>query len=429
MHKKNIWSNLGNITLFTWVLACLVIFMYFPGAISQIQDVSLYNYADLPGKLSRISLIKYIYDILKSIIGMLFYGSACISLGRAILPLFHLDNRIIENSLPLKNALIPTYFLLGNAIFSVIFLSLATVLHLSATLSVVILFVGLISGLTSLKKPFIPKFRTQSGYGKILSYSTFILLVISLLHSSARLSYDASSMYFSIAKLTAIENHANFYMENSFPISALHAVIQYSAIIQIFGDQTARMVSWLFGVTIIAIAIALAKVTRISSLARHILPILILTSTAFFDQMGDGKVDLIGTAYSLATIFWLVINSEDKQHQTKHLHLLSGFFIGFSSILRPYNAFLLGVFVIAYFIQRIKLNRSSFTQSGRQLGWMFAGAVGFAFFHFAINYIVLDSPFSFMNSLTTVNPNNAPWDYKPESEWVNKLLYPFVITF
>ena len=419
---------MGNIALLLWALACLVIFMYYPGAISQIQDATLYDFATLPEKLSRISIVKYILDLLVSILGMAFYGTACISLGLAISHVFHLDEIITHDSASLRRALIPTYFLLGNAIFSVVLLTLASVLSLSRNISVIVLLLGLFSGLKYFRKIHAPTFPVEVGYGKALRFASITLLVVATFHSSARLSYDASSMYLSVAKLTAIENHAHFYMENSFPVSVLHSVIQSSAIIQVFGDQSARMISWLFGVTIIVFAISLAKVIRISSLAQKILPILILTSTAFFDQLGDGKVDLLGTAYSLAAVFWLVVNSREQRHN-KYLYLLSGFLIGFSSILRPYNAFLLGVFVLLYISREIKFTRTFFAEAAAQLGWMAAGAIGFALYHSIINQIVLHSPIAFLNSLTTVDPNNAPWDYNPESEWIQKLLYPFIVTF
>jgi hypothetical protein len=427
---KNYWSLIGSLTLSIWALICLSIFMYFPGAISQIQGATLYESSTLFEKITRISATEYLLDALSATTGIAFYAVSCISLGMVVFSIFKLEKTNTTGRLSWKDALIPTYFLLGNAAFSVIFLSLAMASNLTKIYSILILLLGFLSGFGKFKKLHIPKMGFSNGFEKALGISSLIMLTVAIFHSSARLSYDAASMYLSVAKLTALENHVGFYMENSFPVSVLHSVSQSAAILQIFGDQTARMGTWVFGVATIAIALALAKNERLSVSARHIVPILILTSTAFLDQMGDGKVDLLGTAYSLAAVFWLT--TATKAGETglyKNLYVLSGLFIGFASILRPQNSYLLSLFILAYLAQGVKLKRQFIAHTARQLLWVASGAAGFAIFHFLVNKIVLNDPFAFMNSLTAINPTNGPWDYKPENEWINKLLYPLVVTF
>jgi hypothetical protein len=426
--KHKIWPLISKAAWLFWALACLVIFMYYPGAISQIQDATLYEFSTLPEKLSRIPPARYFTDTLIAIAGMAFYAVSCTSLGMALSKIFRLDTTKNSDDLQWKYALIPTNLLIGNAVFSVVLLALAATSNLTRVNSILILSIGFLSGLGKFRKLPAPNFHITDRLGKYLFAFSLLIVAAAIFHSSARLSYDAASMYFSIAKLTAMENRADFYMENSFPVSALHSVIQYSSILQIFGDQAARLVTWLFGLTVLIIAMALAKLARMSPLAVRILPVLILTSTAFLDQMGDGKVDLISTAYSLAAIYWNTAASKDKE-QNYRLYLLSGFFIGFASILRPYNSFLIGVFILAYIAQEASLNREFLIRTAKQLTWLAFGAVGFAVYHMLINTMLFDNPLAFLNSLTTVSPTTAPWDYKPESEWTNKLLYPLVVTF
>ena len=428
MPNTNLWSILGKITILIWALVCLVIFMYFPGAISQVQDATLYELHTLPEKLSRISIPKYALDTLIAFLGMTIYGASCVSLGMAISEIFHFDEIIKKNNLLRKHVFVPSCFLIGNAAFSIIFLSIASLLRLTVVHSVVILSIGLLSGFSKIKKLPAPTIYLGNGFEKVIIALSITILGISLLQSSARLSYDASSMYFSIAKLSALKQHAEYYLEKGFNVSAFHSVIQASAIIQVFGDQSARMVSWLFGVVNISLALALAEFVGTVTLARRILPILILTSTAFLDLIGDGKVDLISSAYCLAAVYWMAIKVVD-QRQSRIFFLLSGFFVGFACILRPHNAFLLGIFITTYLLQKIKTGKLSLSRAAKHAAWMSLGAVGFVLYHFLINKIIFGSPFAFWSVMTDLNPTNGAWDFKPETIWMRRLFYPFVITF
>ena len=428
MQKNNIWAILGNMTLLTCSTLCLVIFIFFPGAISQTQEATLYDISMLPEKLSKILIATYLSDTLASLFGMVFFGASCISLGMNLAGIFHLDEVIEKHISPPRGVLLPTYFLIGNAAFSLILLTLASLSYLSTTLSFLVLSAGLLSGLSQFRKFPKPTMGFTSRSEKVVVILSATILAISLFQSSAHLSYDASAVYFSIAKLTALEHHVGYYMENSFPVSVFHSVISSAAVMQIFGDQSARMIAWLFGVMNIALAVALAEQVGVSTLARRILPTLVLTSTAFLDLMGDGKVDLFSSAYSLAAVYWMMAYAQ-KLHQSQFPSLLSGCFIGFACILRPYNAFLLGVFVFTHMIQQIKMGRLPYLQAARHVGWMVLGAAGFAIYHLLINKIILGSPFAFWTSVTNINPVEGPWDFKAETIWIYRLLYPVIVTF
>jgi hypothetical protein len=428
MQINKIWSILGNTTLLTCSVLCLVIFIFFPGAISQAQEATLYDISMLPEKVSKILIATYLSDTLASLFGMVFFGASCISLGASLTSIFHLDE-VIEKRISLpRGILLPTYFLIGNAAFSLILLALASLSYLSTTLSFLILSAGLLSGLAQFRKLPKPTIRFTSRSEKIVVFLSATILGVSLFQSSAHLSYDASAVYFSIAKLTALERHVGYYMENSFPVSVFHSVIPSSAVMQIFGDQSARMIAWLFGVVNIALAAALAERVGVSTFAQRILPSLVLTSTAFLDLMGDGKVDLFSSAYSLAAVYWMMANVQ-KPNQSQVPYLLSGCFIGFACILRPYNAFLLGVFVFIHTIQKLKMERLPFLRVVWHIGWMVLGAAGFAVYHILFNKIILGSPFAFWTSVVNINPVEGPWDFKAETIWTYRLLYPIIVTF
>lgn len=430
MQKNNLWVILGKIAMMLWSLICLVIFMYFPGTISQIHGATLYDFPMLAGKLSRIPIFTYLLDVLASFLGLAFFGTSCTSLGMKLAVIFQLGNDESANLHPLPGTLLPTYFLLGNAAFSLVFLTLASLSHLSNLHTIIILSLGLLSGLGQFRKiPRHPTARFNANHEKIVAALSIAILAISLFQSSARISYDASSTYFSNAKLTALENHTAYYLENTFVASIFQSTIVYSAVIQVFGDQAARMVSWLLGVVTIPFSVMLASYVGASKSARRILPALILTSTAFLDLMGDGKVDLFSSAYSLAAVYWFLKAGTVRRAQSRSLFVFSGCLIGFACILRPQNTFLLGTFVLIHTLQRWRTGQFTFRQLARRAGWMALGAGGFALYHLAINKIILGSPFAFWSVVTKIDPANGPWDYNPNIVWIYRLLYPFVVTF
>jgi hypothetical protein len=427
MQKNNPLASLGKATLLLWSLICLVIFIYFPGALSHIQGTSLYDFPMLAGKLLRLNIITYLLNTLISFLGMLFFGVACISLGKRLATIFQLDEEEEIDSHPLLSVLLPTYFLLGNIAFSLIFLTLASLFHLSKLHSVIILSLGLLSGLGRFRR--LPNIAVRSyiGHEKIIVALSVAILAISLFQSSARISYDASSIYFSNARLTALEHRTAYFLENTFVASIFQSTIVYSVIIQIFGDQSARMISWLLGAVTIPFGVALARFAGSSKSARRILPALILTSTAFLDLMGDGKVDLFSSAYCLAAVYWFVKAGTFRQNQ--YLFILSGALIGYACILRPQNTYLLSMFVAIHSLQQWRAGDSRINLLARRIGWMMLGAGGLALYHLLINKIVLGSPFAFWSAVKAIDAVNGPWGYKPNTIWIYRLLYLFIVSF
>lgn len=381
----------------------------------------------LPERLYTIPLDIFVWDALIAFLGMAFYGASCISLGLRFSSFLHTDGISSKNTHLGQGVFLITCFLIGNTLYSIVFLAVASLSDLSTGQSVTILCFGFLSGLTKFKKVKAPFIKFGANQGIVFVPLSMAVLVVTVLQTASHLSYDASAIYFSIAKLTALQYHAGYYLENSFPVSVLHSTITYSVVMQIFGDQSARMISWLFGAVNIVIAMALTEHIGASALAKRILPPLILTSTAFLDQMGDGKVELFSSAYALIAIYWLLVQARETYPLQVHF-FLSGGFIGFSCILRPYNVFLLGMFVIIYFVYCIKIGHSSLSRSAQQMMWMVLGAGGFIIYHLIINKMLLGSPFAFWTSITGINPD-GPWDFNARAIWIYRLLYPFVVTF
>lgn len=412
-----------------WSFVCLVIFMYYPGALSQIHDVSFYDNAISKITLSRISPIKFVSDTLLAFWGMVFFGIACIALGRRVISLFFQRSESLADQQTIFRQFLPTYFLVGNTVFSVVLLLVAATTTLTWKHSLIILSLGFLSGAGQLKGLHNFVSSDIKHTKKLFLILTLVILAGSLFQSSARISYDASSTYFSLAKLTAINQQAEYFLDNTFVASISQSTILYAAIIQLFGDQSARMISWLLGAVTIYLSVELARLIGASKSARSILPILILTSTAFLDLMGDGKVDLFSSAYALAGIYWLLKTGEINQGTTRSLFVLSGYFTGFACILRPNNVFLLGLFFLVYFLQQWKNGRLTIVQVFQHTWWIFLGAVFLAVYHLVINKIIMGSPFAFWSVVTKINPVDGPWDYNPDIVWVYRFLYPLVVTF
>lgn len=428
--KNNSARTLFGATIFlAWCTVIIVIFFYYPGSVNHMQGAYLHGIVFLLEKLAHFPFTAVFFNALFSFFGMVFYGVSCISLGIRFSSIFFKVKTDNENDSHLQlGKQLPTYFLIGNIIFSLVLLVVASLALLTPLVSLMVLAIGFLSGITRIRKPLLPRIMLANLHGKVVFFLSVALLVATLFQSSARISYDASAIYFSNAKLTALEHRAQYFSENTFVASAFHSIIQFSAISQIFGDQSARMITWLFGLINVAIMLALAENIGASKITHLLALAMILTSTAFVDLMGDGKVDLISSAYALGVIYWLTkIDYPKKQDFTRYI--LSGCFIGFACIVRPYNTFLLGVFVIVHYVQQLVGGKILIQNTNRQLAWMALGASGFAIYHLAINKILLGSPFAFWSNFTGINPVNGPWDFKPETIWIERLLYPVIVTF
>jgi hypothetical protein len=419
--------TLGNILLFVWLVLCIVVYIYFPARRSYLQSFDIFTSPFSIENLSGFLSAGYWVNFIFSFLGVLLFTFACISLGGFINKVIR-NNELTKSNITLSNLVnLGTYFLIGNACYSIIFITLAGLYQINVTLVLVSWLIGILVGFREIIEYFkIFSVRSAVKNSGLFWVNAFIF-ISTLLLSSARISYDSTAIYFSYAKITAYLGEIQYFTEDTFVASAFQNTIQFTAIIQLFGEQSARMFSWICGLVIIIFTLALAEKLNISQKAQPILTTILLTSTAFVDLLGDGKVDLINSAISISVIYWLTAS------ETKKGYLLIGFLAGMSIIGRPYNAFLFTVFIFLFYFQKTilqnGLNRHSLKIFITPLFWIGLSAIPIGIFHLFANWMIQEHPLAFLNSLSNINPATGPWDNKPEEILTLRLLYPLAATF
>jgi hypothetical protein len=329
MEKINTRGLIIRSGVLIWSILCVSGFIYFPGRVSTISISTFENWPFLLSNLGRIDPLNFLANLLWAVIGVTIFSSICISAGS--FSLLFLKNHINANNSSRLTflALLGTAFSIGQGLLSVVFFGLARFNQLTSLHVIMVLAIGIGIGIypisdiftkSQIEKTFNPFEKTDSAPDKAIIWLNISVLALSLMYSTSRLSYDSVALYFSSAKMTAMTNHLQFFSK-FFIVSSFQTGIQYAALIQVFGDQAARMYSWFNGVIIIIFAIALGEKVGLSKRANLMLVTLILTSTAFLDLMGDGKIELASTVPAIATIYWMEINNKHD----KSLLLLTGF--------------------------------------------------------------------------------------------------------
>ncbi|MFN8461366.1 MAG: hypothetical protein U0X93_06300 [Anaerolineales bacterium] len=415
MKTKASGNHALKIALSAWAIACISLFAYYPGRLSYIHWSNLANWQLLPEKLGRLQPLQDILAFLFSLVGIIIFSAACTSLGSFIVSRTNLEDRATPLHGLSMAALIATEFLIGHGIYSTIFIVLGIAQQITPVNVAILLAAGLLAGFAQLKKSLL-KAITESWAGlrnALAKREDRLILVLlgcalfaSLLNSSARISYDSTSIYFSNAKLTALTHHIDFFLNDTFIVSAFQSSIQFTALMQIFGDQSARLFSWVCGLIILIFSLALGERTGLPRRAIYILFAMLMTTTAFTDLMGDGKVDLISSAPAIAAIYWLVISSEDKP-RPRLLLLLIGFLAGLAVVARPFNGFLLGVFIFLFLAQKQYFGKGIGFAGIRtifmSLTWIALGSLGWGVFHLIENWLILGHPFAFLSSVSSIN--------------------------
>jgi hypothetical protein len=226
--------------------------------------------------------------------------------------------------------------------------------------------------------------------------------------------------------------HVQYFKNDTFVVSAFQSTIQYTALIQVFGDQSARMFSWVSGVVIIILIIALGERVGLSKQARSILLALLVTSTVFLDLMGDGKVDLISSAPALAAIYWMAVEDHNDKFN-KSRFILIGFLSGLAMIARPNNVLLMGVFIGLYYCQKTLFKNGYkflyYKQFIDSIFWIGIGAIGLGIYHLLANWIILGDPLDFLSTASNINPSQWMVTVDPNQIIIIRLLYPIAATF
>ena len=438
MQKINARGLFIRSGLLIWSILCVLVFIYFPAKTSSISGSTFENWPFILSKLARIEPINFIANLLWALVGVVIFSAVCISVGWFLLLPFKILKDMRNSTKLSRVALLGTAFSLGQGLLSVVLFALARFNQLTSTHVVIVLVIGFIIGLYPISKSFIqsqmkyaliPFDKSDRGVDRAIIWLNLSILALSIMYSTSRLSYDSVALYFSSAKITAITNHIQFYSK-FFIVSSFQTGIQYAALIQIFGDQAARLYSWINGVMIIIFTIALGEKAGLSKRSNLILMTLILTSTAFLDLMGDGKIELASTVPAIATIYWMIANNKFS----KNTYILTGILAGLAMISRPYDIVLLAMVVGLYYLFSAYYTQSekgNWIYDGfvKPIFWISIGIICLLSYHLAANWMVLGDPMAFIKTYEKINWSQWQWALNPDQIWKFRLLYPFVVTY
>jgi hypothetical protein len=157
--------------------------------------------------------------------------------------------------------------------------------------------------------------------------------------------------------------------------------------------------------------------------------VLITSTTAALDLMGDGKLDLATSVPAVAAVYWLVFKTDGTWRD----YGLVGFLVGQAAAARPYNAFLLGL-LIAIFLGMRSMQPTATGYSWRRWAPMpglipiAVGAVPWVAYHVLSNWIVLGDPMWFVRDVLGVTSGRWQWAIPPSSLWLYRFLYPVVVS-
>lgn len=421
-----------------WFALSVAIFMYVPGRVSYIHWENLANFPGLFAKLTRLDWGAYSLDLISAIFGIAILSIANASLGLFTLQKLNMEEKKSAAALS-RLAYLSTALLIGYGILSTLYLFLAAIGHLTPGITIIVTSIGFLSGAGRLKNLIVSwaanktnREPTLDKWQKTLRWLAICVLSLSVLYSSSRLSYDSTAVYFSDAKLTAMTNHIQYFTDDSFVVSVFQTAIEFSAITQVFGDQTARLFSWVCGLIIIIFSLALGEEFGLNRLARLILLILLVTSTAFLDLMGDGKVDLASSAPAVAAVYWMFLEQTAITPGKSRLVLI-GLLAGLAMVARPFNVILVGGFTgLFYLLSIVRTNEDVSVKIKRRatsLLWIGAGALGFGILHLLANWIILGDPLAMLSNASKVDSSAWQWAFEPNQLLLIRLLYPFSVTF
>lgn len=439
--KTHYEQFISKVLLLVWAIFCTLLFINLSGKMSYVQWSNLGEWYLLGGKLERLDPIHDMLNLFQALTGIIVFSIACTSLGAFVVRKVRIYSPSSDPSTLNSCAVVATDFLIGQTLFSLIFLTLGGLYRLTSTYVLIILSIGFLLGLGYIKDDLVKFFLDIRFYWKAnlggkkygaIAWLSISILAASLFYSTARISYDSTAVYFSDAKLTAMARQIQFFAEDNFVASSFQSGIQFTVLIQVFGDQSARLFSWICGIILIILSLAVAERLDVSRQARLALVALLLTSTAFLDLMGDGKVDIISSALALAAVYWMITESQNVT-PTKPQLMLIGFFISTAIVARPFNAFLMGIFVIQFYGQRIYLKLGfqplSYKLFITSIFWIGVGSLGMGAYHLFTNWMILGDPLGFLSVIPKINPSGGPWNYNPDTILAIRLLYPFVATF
>jgi hypothetical protein len=421
-----------------WIVFCIFLYTYYSSRFSVLHGTILDNIGSLPAKLGDFRAVDYAADLFTALLGITLFSMASLSAGALLVSRFMVPNEELDGPSPyLFLSRAGAAFLAGHWLFSCLFMVLAKAEKLNPAPVAGVLMVGFLAGLIPTTRIFIlPVMKKRLGpFSKpgekdhrAIWWLSLGILFFSLMLTSSRLGYDSVYIYFSDPKLTALSGKLNFFLNDLFVVSSFQTGIEYSANMLLFGDQAARMFTWVSGCLVVAFSLGIAQRVGLSNSAKAMLLALIMSSTAFTDLLGDGKVDLTNSAIVLASVYWMTAGDRKSDR------LLAGFFAGLAMATRPYNIFLLAVFIATLYLLRAGSTRG--TSVGHQLKalwgalfWIGVGSILPLAVHLAENWLFLGDPFAMLANTQNITSEKWQWTIDPQTLFLMRLTYPFVVTF
>ncbi|MDW8278790.1 MAG: hypothetical protein RMJ85_12295 [Anaerolineales bacterium] len=418
-------------SLYSWLFVSLALFVLS----NRVTYLQLFLFPDmLPWQQASLRALNewvFLREILRALLGVGLFSLAAFLTGAAF---FRWD----------KISLLPVLssFALGQVVFSLIFLALLSINGLPAHRTTLLVILCALPGVFRFRwalraNLFLRRAVTTESVSAAIpsafSVATSVFILIAALGlSSSRLGYDATAYYFSHARLMAVTGHPLFtYAGDAFVVSSFHPGILFTVIIQLFGDQAARMLSWVNGGVLLLAGWAMGNKVGLSARARWFFITLLLTSTAFVDLLGDGKVELISTAPLVVALWWM---ADSLQTPSRGRFLLMGALLGFAIIARPYNLFLVPVFTIAFYLFQLwpvfrAQGLKAALAAARPVLWMFPTLLLMGAFHLWQNNLWLGSPLAPLAYARELDSGDWQWQFDPAMLNALRLFYPLTITF
>ncbi len=428
MNTQKAKSIVSNSFLIFWIVLIAVLFMFYPGRISHLYGSSFANWHKFIYKFLQIDILFYIQRLAASFTGMICFALAATSLG-SVFSKKHLSPR--KTPTPQWLGSIITAFLLGEIVFSFILLTISILGKLSPIVTIIVLLAGGSLGIRSFKTLLMARQTDEKAtttakatlQEKTIFWLSIAILTSTLFLTAARISYDSTAFYFSDAKIASMTNQLLYFPNDSFVVSSFHITVLYTALIQIAGDQAARFLSWINGLFIILLSLTLAEEMGLSRKGKLTALVLLLTSTAFTDLFGDGKIELATTLPAIASIYWL---TKTEKEISSHGYLLSGVFAGFSIIARPYNAVLLGGFIALLFFT----SKTSILSRAKHYLALSAPILILLALHSMANWLILGDFLAPLHNTNKVTPEIWQWSgFDPKNIWLARIFFPLTATF
>lgn len=421
-----------------WLQLMLVFFFLSPARFNLVQYTQIYDWQKSFLKFTRINLPVFLGQQFAALFFILIFSIISVCLGSAILQSLQVITNYRISKLLDFLTILASAFLLGQGTLAAVFLIIGSYSNLSTPIILLVLTVSLLSGIWPIRVLLksIPnkilgfKLKNFPGNEKLVVGFAILILSIAMFLTTSRLSYDATAVYFSDAKLTALLHRVDFFRYNKFIISNFQTGILFSVLMQIFNDQTARMLAWVSGCVILIFTTAIADQLGTPRRVKLILVALLLSTTAFVDLMGDGKVDLESTSFALGTVYWLIRSWELS---SKPFYILTGLLAGIAMIARPYNIPLLASFIAIYLCLQIisqKKTRSILNTSNLIPFLLLGiGMVLWGAYYLVLNWKIAGALLAPLQGVQNINSQDWQWSFDKNYIWFVRLFYPFVITF